>query len=645
MSNAPDFGEIMISGKRFKLGAPIQPVNLTRFPAKVTFGDYTVDSNDILSSWIINDLTGGHGVSEINAATDQNRYRIGTINTRYPKQFAKPFKITATAISAAYYPIGNFDTGSTIHWYSSRSTDLYKDEVDTTANLAGVPVGPGVPFQGTGSDNLLFIPLGSNGYATWKESSSTLTNVGTLNVKRFISWDDKLIAMDTGGQLWYITSSAGTFTSYGDQANLPKAYQARDLVVYQNAQGDPCVIIVADEGLWAFDASAQKLHLMAVDIPPHPYSGLSAVVWRGELFIACGMDIVVWNGSVQRNVGLSRDNGLISADGKIGGVSRNDGIPYQYQGRIVHLQRTLNSVYALVRSDTSGYTSLHEWSSIGWRMVWSQADMDNAGTGIPTFLGLNKAQGSGNRLVWGLNSGIYCYQDLPVSFTNPREAIAGGSLEFGYAPTGVSVSNGTFYFETGRWDAAMQGYRKIANAVEVDIKQIGSNDAVNVYYKIDFDTSWTKLNSGVLTTGHNILPFGALTAYGIYPGVNWEEIELKLEITNSEKVDNTTSLVENMVCTFMKIRPSSYSWVAQIDCTEAHDGLSPENQIVFLQSLADSSVFLDMKYLAPGASASTAVTYRWYPAQTQEQRASGFDTRGQVILNLLEIPLSLDVSS
>lgn len=647
----PDENEIILDGFHFKLMDGLNVVNTASIGGKITIGDYSLDSNDLLSSWIISDLSGGSGVATLNVASDQGRYRISDIYTRYPKQFTLPYVVDKGATSGTathpYYPLGDLSSAATGAKYfaagGAGGTTLYFEEfTGGYPALTAAPVNKGVGFTGTDGIRRLYIPMGASGFAHAQTIAATMTNVAAgataPAAQAFLVWDDKLIAIDTAGQLWYQTAGGSVFTSYGTSAKLEAGYGPKHLLAYYNRNDDPTVMVVSDSGIFAFDAAGPKLWRTEIDLPGHRRAGLGACVWRGDMYIAAGMDVVVWNGSVQRNIGLSRDNGL----------------PLAQQGYIVDLQPTLNSIYALVMGLVSGTVgtnwtySLHEWSGIGWHQIWTE---QVAAAGTPTWMAISAdvSMASGSfqtdgppdsaALYAGLTTSGRLIHQVPLSFANPREALndPNSLLHFG-ASSGATVSGGTtqskatWTLQSGRFDAGMRGYKKIANAVEVFVAATSSSAVISVEYRIDGATSYTSLGN-VTTTGSTILPFGTLTADGIYPGIAFSDIELQLTYTvtigGSTRV---TPIVESLALSFLKLRAASYSWNGVVDLSQPHRGQKPQAMIDKLDALAASSTFFAMNH--------RGTIYRVRLNQPGGHDNPSKDERGNRILNILQIPVS-----
>lgn len=620
----PDYSEVVIGGYHFPLfkDSDVQASAVDRFPGKITVGDYTLDSNDLLSTINISDLSGGHGIVDHVEGTTDNRYRIGTMYTRYPRQWTKPFKIDSLAHTGSV--LGNLTPIGDMYDYANSRYDLYsvdvgagqdlhKNGTDTTYDLTSAPTWKAVAYRGAGADTFLFIPYGT-GYATFEPDGPTFTNNTSPDFVAFCAWDDKLIGIDIDGQLHYATSAAATttWTSYGTGGKLDRSIVPKSLVLFKNQAGENTVYVVSDSGVFAFDPATPRLYEIPDLFSIHPSFGIAATKWRGNLYVAAGMDILEFNGSVIRNIGLSRD----------------DGLPYSDQGKVIDLVGSQNSLYAYV-SSVSGFGvdtfySVHEWSGFGWHQIFHGA----VSIGAPTWMHVSRNLGT-HRLYWGVSNVLF-YQNLPVTFTNPQEAIAATGIEFGYFVGGTwGVS--TYRMDSGRFDGGMPGYKKIANAIDINVTRKVATDTITVYYRIDDATSWTALGT-VSATGHTILQFGTPDADGIYPGLPFYDIEFREEyVETASTVD--TDVTKSMVFSFLKLMNPSWAWTLQLDLTKTHNDHSPEQLFDKLVALKDSGTFYSMKHLDD--------TYRIRIAGMSGAQKTGKDKRGVWTISGLEIPQKL----
>lgn len=622
----------------FKLMAPIAPQAVDRFPGKVTIGDYSKDSNDILSAWIISDLSGGHGVEDIQEGVDDNRYRFGTLYTRYPGQWSKPFELeTETLGSGAIFPLGDMYYSGTTYRMCASGAVLYQNTT-SRGTMSGAPSDAGVMFRGTATNAAFYVPQGSNGYSTYIPATNTFTNNnggGDPDFQSFVRWDEKLLGIANDGTIYYATAAAATttWTAYtlgGVNLRLDPSADIKKLHVFYNRTDEAVPYVVTGGNVWALDADTPRFYQIPDFESVHPYFGVASAVWRGELFVASGMDIFAFNGTTIRlTASLSRDQGL----------------PYLYSNYVRTLWAGQNALYALARGVTTGgvtYHSVHEWSGFGWHCVWATSNATVNGR-----LGITAASDE-YVVYWGLaNSGTIYKQNIPTAFTNPREAIAqsGGDLIMGNFTNVVTVGffdyyQATYYLDTGKFDANMKGYRKIAQGVELDLlyARNGSEEAKRIYYRIDNDTTWTQLGADFYSDGMHQFTFGPTDPDGHTIGIDFEEIEFRVEVQDNLQIPaviGETAVFSSLTFSFLKIMNPSLAWTTQLDLREDYHDAAPETMLGFLTELRTLPRFFNIKH--------RSTTYRVRMSGMQGNEEGGNDTRSTYQCSWLEIPSQLGV--
>lgn len=639
----PDYGSIQLDDTRFKLAGDPSVTAVDRFPGKITIGDYSLDSNDLLSTWLIRDLSGGHGIAEHVEGTTDNRFRWSNLNTRYPGQWAPPFKRYGETVANSYvYPLGDMTiSGTTTRFAVAGVHRLYSDVPSgTTTNwtdrgaITGVPTDKGVAFCGLAAIAMFYVPQGANGYSVYDTSGPTLRNTtGGETMVSFCLWDNKLIGIDTTGQLYYATTAtaagATTFTSYGATAKLDPSRTPRHLVLYYNRVGEPAIYVITDQDTWVFDAATPALYLVPDMGSPNPDFGRAACVWRGLLYVSSGMDVYEFNGSVRRNIGLSRDDG----------PSDKHSLPYSYLGTIVDLVPAQNGLYAYVKgavaSGSNYNSSVHEYSGYGWATTWLSA---KSYTG-PSWAAVSRA-GGGYFLWWGdlsqnstfANTG---FMPLPTNDTNPAEALASGAYAFGVGGTGVP--DDTYTLETGWFDGGMPNYVKVASSLKISIDPAGAGiggsgiDSFAVFYRTDDATSYTSL--GLWTFDANGLStkvLGATDAYGVAGGFLFKKIEFKIAYAYDTSATATPLLVKYMAFAFRKVQNPSLSWTFPIDLSAPFNNLSPQQMRTKLTTLRTQGTFCALQH--------QATTYRVAVSGFSEQTEAGKDLRGHAMVSVIEIP-------
>jgi hypothetical protein len=619
------YDEIILNNVPMKTVGRVPDVNLSVFGGKVVTGDYTKDSNPLLSAWVTSDLSGGLGVVEMNEGVDVNRYNKGSWYTRYPGKISRRFKVKGLSEASAGW---NTNLGSaaprflsdilvagTWQGIISIGVDLYRLSTTVTIGaLTAAPVGNAVTYRGAAAVDYVVVPMGASGVArisTAYAVTNTAAGATCPAAQAIVIWDNKLLAIDTAGQLWYSLDPTAAWTSYGATAKLPSGSVPRALVRYFDRQGQPACFVVSDTEVWQFNPDTPEFFSVDVNFPPHPYHGLAACRWGGDLYFSVGLGVHRYTGGSLSAMGLDRDDGvpLVGFTHIVGG-----GLVPGY-----------NSMYALT-NDSGGagsYSALYEWTGTGWNQLWSEALY---GLAVDHSIGISRHEGN-YRLYWGVDgasdSDLF-YLDLPISFANPSDL--GSSVAWGNPTYGGAGVIQLDYLVTSTFDAGMKGYLKLANALDVTIKDISATGTLTVSYFID-GTSGTL---GTITTeGTTSLPFGTL-ANGIYPGMLFESISLQFSLADTS---DDPFVMESAVLSYVALKPSSYSWTVQLNLEESHGGSSPRIILAALDSILTAGV------MVPFVLRGT--TYRVFLSQVQGAVSTGADESANRTISLLQIPQTL----
>lgn len=602
-------------------------VDLSRFEQKLTIGDYSRDSDMLLSAWITTTWIGGALVDDLLEGVTDQRYRIGTLHTRHPGQLALP------ALTSAIQPLGTHPVTRVLGDFQDRCylsngsalerlviTDAtYGDAVtEAVAPLNGVPQSGAVAYQGK-----LYLPLGTDGIDTF--DGAAVTNDPAIQAVSLCLWDTKLFALDLAGKIHTFDGTSWAAPVPG--AAIPADRTPRNLVWFYDRDGQPTVFVVTDQDLWGWEPTTGVLHPARLRFPRHPDAGLGAVEWRDDgLYITLGVGIMRYS-----------TGGVISPEG----LDRDDGLPYEYRGRIVALGAEYNALYALVEGlpvaseppdnllldggpfengiaippESPSKCSLWLFNEAGWSMEWETGDelLANA-----TSVVISQAQGF-YRVLWAAGGKLF-WQALPRSFHGPKQKVK--DLTARFAPAG--------YLETGRFDANMTGFRKLASHLEVNVynprdgKPMGG--VVNVLYRTDEQTAFRPLGT-VSSFGRNILPFN-LGADGFPRGEAFGWIEFRYEFVRAADVGNTP-IVDSTVMKFIKLPLQGRSWVFEVPLDQEYLGyLGPTELAAHLTHLTTSESFTEMIHAGD--------RYRVRVAQTQGSEATGYDQTKSVTLNVVE---------
>ena len=624
--------QVILNGITLKTRGPVADTNLSVFGGKVVTGDYTKDSNPTLSAWVISDLSGGLGVVDMNEGVDVNRYAEGTFYTRYPAMISRPFKVksmeeadsawgTAIGTSAPRF-LSDLLVSGTWQGIVSFGTAVWRlsSTAGSLGTLTAEPVNNAITYRGAAAVDYVVIPMGASGVARLS-TAYALTNTAASGTcpaaQALVLWDNKLLAIDTSGQMWYSTDPTASWTSYGPTAKLPSGSVPRSMVRYFDRQGQPAVFVVTDTDVWQFDPNTPEFFSVDVNFPPHPSHGLAACRWSGDLYFSVGIGVHRYTGGSLAAMGLDRDHGTQFYAGPIIGGGLVPGY---------------NAMYALLGRDADdSYNfepALYEWSGTGWNCLWADS---TPGWPVPHSMSISRHEDK-YRLYWGyqiLSTDAHLlYIDLPRDFSNPRQ-LAGASGSSWGAPTYTGEIFAGEFLNSSTFDGAMKGYNKLANALDVTIADISSTGSLEVRYFTDNSSGVGTLLGTITSEGTTSLPFGTFTN-GIYPGVPFERIRFKFTFT-----DTTSSpfLMEAAVLSYVKITPSAYTWNFDADITTSSGGDSPQLILDQLDDILEAGVMVP--FVLRG------VTYRVFVSQISGSVETGADESAYRRITLLQIPQSL----
>lgn len=649
----------------------VQFSDLARFQPKMLFGDPSKDDNDLLSSWQIDNLSGGHGVHKLKEGTDQGRYRFGTMITRFPGQISRGYYVEdpQTFVGAGTYEVlgdmyaATHDTyvlivrvGTTIwkcvadHGTITQATTSEVPVVSATG-LTNVPVARGTAFCGSlsGSNDWFFIPQGNNGYAYLHESTAVVNQFATPKFRAFATWDNKLVGVTTGGRLYW-TLDGTTWTAYDLTYALPHQFYIRDLIRFYDRRDEPALFVLTESEMYQFDPDGPELFPIDFEWPSKGRRVQAACVWQGQLFIAVGMGVYRYTSGTWMAVGLDRDEGL----------------PIEYRGYIADMQAGLNGVYALVRGENhnsiyGAKSSVHEFSGSGWQCLWTQdntqtpnqaptneqyhgalADTAKPVKRIVVTRAHMASQDHAYGLVWDMGTSGVTGMDLGDDFTNPRAAVQQ------QAQLGI----GRYYFlETGAFDADMFGYTKIANTIQFtldDPKEVPDGawtfETLRFLYRIDGGT-WKILWTGNAVPGRYTAAFGdeiaidspapGHPATSLRTGIPFESIEFRWELFGQPNFYGI--IISNFVFSFLKTVSSNDSFQVTLDLRNGavtdNGVLSPQELAAYIDNLTSVKHFC--------ALGLGQYTYRVFVAQNGGNRATGGGLDTMRAISMVEIPTSL----
>lgn len=616
--------------------------NLARFEPKITFNDNTAVSDALMSTWSMRDWSGGMLYGELNESSDTERYRVGTLETRFPHILTQNLETLEYELGSEVTeagPLADFPMGGSRWLISHADTVLQRYEPSTHSftnqgTLAAVPVGKGLVYKG-----LLYIPQGSNGYQTWDGIAAPVAGTAGITPLDFTLWDDKLVALEHDGQL-QIFDGIGWLTdaAWLSRIKLTGDDEPRHVVTWWTPQREPVPFIITNQRVYVYDPVAQLLYPTGLAYPRHNDQGLAVSTWRDDaLYVNVGIGVhQMSTGQVISAVGLDRGDG--------------NGLPVDLRGRIVDFEPEYNGLIAVVEGIRGGIgpeptateartleesqvyddpvvfgplplvpggpragakSALFRYNGIGWHPVWESPSV----LGIPTRALMSSANDD-YVLFWGYGGRMY-RQRQRRGFHNSRVGLQAGIDRF--ARTG--------YLKSGRFDAMMSGFEKTADLLEVVTHPEHSGE-INVYYTTNHVTR-AYLGAATSPDARIYLPFDP-DGDGFPEGVPFRWIEFEFEFSGPGGVQ--ACAMDTAILRFTKVPLTTFSWTFDVRFTgedPGEFGYGPQEALDRLNGMASSFRFVLFKHRER--------SYRVRVAQCNADLRAGQDLRAQASVSLVQV--------
>ena len=616
--------EVFLNGNYYPITRPVQQVLASIYPAKVTIGDTTRDSQTRASVISWSDFRGGIGVERMEGAKDVDRAWWSTCSLRYKRHLVLPAKTKAVTNgdsdtnNQALDFIQEFNGNLYGIWANkkvykfepgSSSTGGFGSALDTLPDRASDAIE--VRMGGT-----LYLVIAHTGGYTYTSDASSFTD-DTKDTKFLTFWQDKLWGIDNTGQLWY-ASTLGSETNDA-KLPLPDGY-VTELFIARNANGDPIIYAMTKEGLYAHDVTNARFVETQLALPFHNENGKGSVRWRDSVYIPAGLGIYKYI------------NGTNSAVVTVVGPDRDHGLPADYRGTITKLLGTHNDLITIIDGslapgyadffstgespavpDSTGFSSILGWNEVGWETKWTSTTAGKRITSaFVTDVGGDISSTNPYRLYWGFDSKLY-FQQLQSDVINPTQVV-----NYSYEDD----VDGTF--ETPWFNADQIEVDKLALKFKIETAECNSNQTVAVSYATDYTESYTSLGT-ITSNGVTTYTFGSSL------GTTFRSIKFKLTLAT-----NTTAAspdVISMTLEYRKKLDSKFGWAINIDMTKPYKGRTPKDMRSDLLTAIQNNTLLEFTYRD---DSTTNRNYYVDITSAQGLEHTAYDERGSTQLLVTE---------
>ena len=613
--------EVYLNGNYYPITRPVQQVLASIYPAKVTIGDTTRDSQARTSVISWSDFRGGIGVERMEGATDVDRSWFSTCSLRYKRHLVLPAKTTSVSNSGATGEsldiLQEFSGALYVIWSDKKvykyesGSDSFGSALDTLPDVATDALE--VRMGGT-----LYLVIAHTGGYTYTSDASSFTD-DTTDTKFLAYWNDKLWGIANTGQLWY-ASSIGTEVNDA-KLPLPDGH-VTDLFVARNASGNPILYAMTKEGLYAHDSTNALWVETQLALPFHNENGKGTIRWRDSVYIPAGLSIYKYI------------NGTNSAVVSVIGPDKDHGLPSDYRGSISKLIGTHNDLIALIDgtltpsvvdmfatgesavvNDTTGFSTVLGYNEMGWEVKWASSGTDQGKkitAGFVSDVGGTLTATNPYRLYWGFDGALY-YQQLQSDIINPTQVV-----NYNYEDS----TDGIHY--TPWFSADQVEVDKLALKLKVETADCNANQTVKVEYGTDYTETYTAMGT-ITSNGITTYTFGSSA------GTTFRSIQFKITLATNTKIVSPDMI--SLTLEYRKKLNTKFGWSVNIDINKAYKGSSSKAMRSNILSAIQSNTLLEFTYRD---DSSTNRNYYVDITNAQGLEETAYDERGTTQLLLTE---------
>ena len=613
--------EIYLNGNYYPIVQPVKQVLASIYPAKVTIGDTTRDSQARASIISWSDFRGGIGVERMEGSKDVDRSWVSTCSLRYKRHLVLPSKTTSVTNSDATgesLDILQEFNGALYGIWSNQKIYKYESGSDTFGSALDTLPAVATDALEVRIGGTLYLIIAHTGGYTYTSNASSFTD-DTKDAKFLAFWNDKLWGIDNTGQLWH----AASLGSETNDAKLPLPDgHVTDLFVARNASGNPILYAMTKEGLYAHDATNSLWVETQLALPFHNENGKGSVRWRDSVYIPAGLGIYKYI------------NGTNSAVVSIVGPDKDHGLPSDYRGNIAKLLGTHNDLIALVDGtltpgtvdmfassestvldDSTGYSTILGWNEMGWEVKWAASGTDQGKkitSGFVSDVGGTLTATNPYRMYWGFDGKLY-YQQLQSDVINPTQV-----TNYNYEDN----VDGIHY--TSWFSADQVEVDKLALKLKAETANCNSNQTVKIEYALDYVETYTTMGT-ITSNGMTTYTFGSNL------GTSFRSIQFKITLATNTKTVSPDLI--SLTLEFRKKLNPKLGWTVNVDLSKAYKGNSTKAMRSNILSAIESNTLIEFTYRD---DSTTNRNYYVDIINAQGLEYTAYDERGTTQLTLSE---------
>ena len=590
-----DRNEFLLGSHRYKLAKPIAIQQATIFPQKTIIGDYGQDTNPVISTVSVSDLSGGIAVLRYRY---QERRLLGlnrvwtsrNIDLSWPNAITlaplvndagEPGALTLVirAVNLLGGTMAVVFSGGEVYTFDGAST--WSAIVDTL---------PAAPTDSCWFNSRIFYALGATGYSYQTAAGSAATDVSASATNpgptTFTVYDNKIYAIDTAGTLW--RSTTGNVDTWQKLATIPiQDTTLTELVVYDDANGDPTVWALTPFGPWIYDAVNDIWHQSKFQVPYYRRGG--ATVTNRSLGCV-HKDSIIFHATNHTVYKLTMNGGTLVVQDI--SIDFPDGQPYDSSGPPVGLLgeahkfvsdgKHLFCTYGASAANSTPNAAVLQYNDFGWVPIYVNT-ASVAATATELFVA--SAADHAFRLYFNTqtafagNTNNLGYISLSQLHQSPHIGNSGRN----FAASGV--------FELPRFDGEYEAQQKTAIALRVMVAGASATETVTMAYRIDGSIgSYTTHGSAIVSNGESVLRFGTNNV-----GLAFKDIELRGTLARGG-TDTNAPVILYIALDYIRLPEVRRGFQVTIDINKDFDDQTPDQQITNLWAEVEASTFSTFAY-------------------------------------------------
>ena len=559
--------EISLFGNRYPIVGPVEQVLASVWPNKQVIGDYTKDSEQIASSWIVSNQTGGIGVKDMEEFgldgqqkdTDRCWFSTATINVKGHRTLPRLATSTTNPTGSEAKILIEFNNTM----YCAFGTSVYTwTEVTSTWTTASHSL-PANPTDATVYKGKLYFCCTSDferfDGSTWQTGAQLGAAQKCILT---VEWDEKLFMLDATGQLDYSVDEGVTWITNALSTEPTDSFTA--LFTYDDVAGGDAIYLGTKEGPFILNYDNAKWGTIGkLTLPFHRFNCKGANAFRNAAYFPSGMQVYEYQADpyVLSAIGLDRDGGL----------------PPEYTGSITKILAGHNYLFAFMDAtatslqdlypsgdywdttiyDEEGFSAIFQYTppSINAKGGWSVAHLGAvAGTALGTGV---VATADDNYRLWFAIDGTVKFMALQETLQNPKEVAS-----FPFAPTSEHI--------TPWFDADNAVIDKLGFELAAYYEDLASDNQeyVQLYIGLNYDEdTWTLLTNATYTDGKIDTSGETTFTFADDEGLAYKAVRFRELMFRRDGDDTKSPDCRWLRHKYIKLLEPKFAFSTQIDCS------------------------------------------------------------------------------